>query len=134
MQESFPLDKKALLQRKNNDKSKLDFMIRYLKESRICRTNMIQEYFGEVTSEVCGICDVCLSKKTKYSDTDTDMTTRLKIISLVKDSPRPISMDAIVEKIGDQPSEVVLSIIRQIVDMGDIAFNDDDKLSITKRN
>jgi len=128
----LPFDKKSLLMRKSNDKARLDFMISYLKEIRICRTNMIQEYFGEEVSKVCGICDVCVSNKAKYNDPDKDMITRQKIINLVKDSP--LSIDELVEKIRDLPSGEVLSIIRQIVDMGDAAFDDAGKLSISIKN
>jgi ATP-dependent DNA helicase RecQ len=43
-------------------------MVTYASQTRICRTQYIQEYFGEQTDERCGVCDCCLEqKKTKVA-------------------------------------------------------------------
>lgn len=42
---------------------RLNAMIRYATNDRICRSASLLAYFGEKRAEVCGRCDVCLSKR-----------------------------------------------------------------------
>ncbi|NNE76192.1 MAG: RecQ family zinc-binding domain-containing protein, partial [Pricia sp.] len=41
-------------------REKLEEMLQYVHENKICRSRKILAYFGEKTSQDCGICDTCL--------------------------------------------------------------------------
>jgi ATP-dependent DNA helicase RecQ len=46
-------------------------MLKYLHTQEMCRSLMIQQYFGEQSHEPCGRCDVCIGRrKTQVSDQD----------------------------------------------------------------
>jgi ATP-dependent DNA helicase RecQ len=49
-------------------KAQLEAVIHYVTEKNKCRNRMILEYFGEQTSEDCGICSYCISKTQKKDD------------------------------------------------------------------
>ncbi len=40
----------------------IESMLAYIKDSKLCRSRQILNYFGETTKENCGKCDVCLQK------------------------------------------------------------------------
>lgn len=46
-------------------------ILHYLHQTAVCRSLIIQHYFGEQAHEPCGKCDVCIGRhKTKVSDND----------------------------------------------------------------
>jgi ATP-dependent DNA helicase RecQ len=49
-------------------KAQLEAVIHYVTEKNKCRNRMVLEYFGEQTSEDCGICSYCISKTQKKDD------------------------------------------------------------------
>ncbi len=55
-------DQERLKQLKKNEEERINKMIRYLKNTEICRQKMLVSFFGE-KAEDCKICDVCQRKK-----------------------------------------------------------------------
>lgn len=51
------------LQRKQQFELRTEAMLRYLNLKKECRSKYISAYFGENFAKDCGICDVCLQKK-----------------------------------------------------------------------
>ncbi|MEZ4773750.1 MAG: ATP-dependent DNA helicase RecQ [Bacteroidia bacterium] len=87
------LSKKALnwekyqFLREQNDR-RLKEMLHYIYEKEVCRSLMIQHYFGETSHTPCGKCDVCIGRnKTKVSD-DEYTKIQAAIISFVKAGPQ----------------------------------------------
>lgn len=64
-----------LLQHKNK---KIEDIIRYISNSTICRSVQLLTYFGEAKTTECGICDVCLKKKTTYKNITGEILGSLK--------------------------------------------------------
>ncbi len=57
------VDREGLLkQSKKRSIAKVNAVVKYL-ESESCRSNEICSYFGESTSDTCGVCDLCLLQK-----------------------------------------------------------------------
>src|SRR5690606_27385399 len=40
----------------------IESMLDYIKDSKLCRSRQILNYFGETTKDNCGKCEVCLQK------------------------------------------------------------------------
>ena len=57
--EHFTIDKQAYLMRKKMAEERLKAVIKYFKNERSCRQQMIIHYFGE-QADPCGLCDICL--------------------------------------------------------------------------
>lgn len=51
---------KSYLQQKH---SKIEELIRFIKNDAVCRSLQVLNYFGEKKNTPCGICDVCLEQK-----------------------------------------------------------------------
>ncbi|CAM1341017.1 RecQ family ATP-dependent DNA helicase [Tenacibaculum amylolyticum] len=68
-------DISKLLQHKNK---KIDDIIRYISNDSICRSVQLLTYFGEDNATECGICDVCLKKKTVYKNIADEILGMLK--------------------------------------------------------
>lgn len=52
------------LEKQNEIKvQKLDAVIHYMTDGSHCKSRLITEYFGEETTEDCGMCSVCISRK-----------------------------------------------------------------------
>jgi ATP-dependent DNA helicase RecQ len=48
--------------RKERDRKRIDKVLAYISEEQGCRTRMLLRYFGEVDTQDCRTCDVCLKK------------------------------------------------------------------------
>ena len=51
-------------ERKRAYEERLEAMIRYICNTDTCRTGSLVAYFGERAAAACGICDVCIKKRT----------------------------------------------------------------------
>ena len=84
-------------------------MLAYVAEESVCRSLLIQHYFGEKDHTPCGKCDVCIGRhKTRVSDTEFDQI-RNALIEYLRPGPRAYR-DAIreVQAGGPAQSEKVL--------------------------
>ncbi|MGC3979118.1 MAG: ATP-dependent DNA helicase RecQ [Paludibacteraceae bacterium] len=57
------ISKEAYDDRKKRYESKIESVLRYAKETDICRSQLLLNYFGEKNMKPCGVCDVCLKQK-----------------------------------------------------------------------
>ncbi|MGS0528438.1 RecQ family zinc-binding domain-containing protein [Zobellia nedashkovskayae] len=74
------------VQEQNQVKTEKVFqMIDYIKNDTKCRSRQILEYFGENNTEDCGICDVCIKKRTPQQPTFIEVSK--EITSILQDSP-----------------------------------------------
>ncbi|MDX2284902.1 MAG: ATP-dependent DNA helicase RecQ [Bacteroidia bacterium] len=47
---------------------RLQEMIRYVENTEICRSMLLQRYFGEQDAQRCGVCDVCIGRTRRRVD------------------------------------------------------------------
>ena len=64
----LPIDAQFIKIRKENALKKAKAMVEYLESNTMCRTRMLQAYFGEITDKNCGVCDYCLNQKKNRND------------------------------------------------------------------
>jgi len=63
---------------KQKEKKSEDFLA-YITNNKVCRSIQILEYFDEISTKKCGICDVCLSKKRNITkDISSEILSILK--------------------------------------------------------
>ena len=53
-------------------------LIQFIENDSVCRSIQVLRYFNEQDIDNCGICDVCLSNKTKFINISTQITDFLK--------------------------------------------------------
>lgn len=94
-------------QRLDRYKSRVEAMEFYATETNHCRSRVLLKYFGEDDAKDCGICDVCLSKKSKNDISD-------KIISFLSNH-KNASITSIISELKEDPNKVIDN-IRLLID------------------
>lgn len=66
---------------------RLAAMFAYARNRDICRTQQLVAYFGEKESTPCGVCDICLKKKSQPMDANGFKRISDNVITLLKETP-----------------------------------------------
>jgi len=75
----------VMLNKKKEDQ--VAAMLRYVENEELCKSLELVKYFGEETSEVCGICSVCAASEMIPNKKETDLISE-NIIQLLEESNR----------------------------------------------
>ncbi len=118
---SLPIDHKRLQERKALAISKMEAVTDYATQSVQCRMQKIQDYFGEDTSILCGICDVCIQNK-KLDQEKIIADIRSEVLHLLAESP--LTVDKLEETIAPRQHEVFVDVIRMLVDESKIRYDE----------
>jgi ATP-dependent DNA helicase RecQ len=62
-------------------KDQLLSVLHYIKDNKTCKNRLILDYFGEETTENCGVCSYCITQKGKITEADSIAD---KILHLLK--------------------------------------------------
>lgn len=125
----LPLNYARISARKELTLDKAKSMVEYAHQTRICRTQFIQEYFGEKTDEACGICDVCFENRKHQAPETQEDRLKMKILETLAESGE-LSEKALFEKITKPASDSNLRLLRQLIDQGLVFRSSDDRLSL----
>lgn len=77
------LNKNFIAEREEVFRSQLESMLHYVKEEEYCRSKIILEYFGELDSQDCQICDYCIERKDPQKEELAKSDLVLKIENLL---------------------------------------------------
>jgi ATP-dependent DNA helicase RecQ len=117
----LPLDIKKIESRKKNDTEKGEKMIHYVKQRERCRSVILLEYFGESGAKDCGVCDLCLQKKKEQANHEIYARYRPQILNAIGNTA--IDINALVKKIDLKNKIAILAVISEMVDSGEIMYN-----------
>ena len=59
------IGKEVYERRRERFEQRIDAMLRYMRNDKVCRSRQLMHYFGEEESTYCGICDVCAGRKSR---------------------------------------------------------------------
>ncbi|MBL4604149.1 MAG: RecQ family zinc-binding domain-containing protein, partial [Flavobacteriaceae bacterium] len=99
---------------------KVESLIEFIRNNHVCRNIQILHYFDESSTEACGICDVCLSKKRKKSTLSID-----DLVALIKQQKK-ISQQEIITTLKANPEDVLIH-LRQLLSEDIIGITNDTK-------
>ena len=99
---------------------------RYVSTTNRCRTQLLLEYFGEISDTRCRICDYCLAERKKERNVQEQETLREKVLALVK--AQPWLPKELVQQFEPKHSEAVTSLVRELIDVGRLKYRDSGKL------
>ena len=103
-------------------KEKYKKMLQYISDKHICRNIQIAHYFDEQNIKACGICDICLSKK---STGNSAKTIEKQIMELIKPDAEYTPKEIIeILKISDK---TVLNTLRNMLDNNMLELNKNRK-------
>lgn len=126
----LPVDRTRMETRRKLIFEKKDAMVSYAVQSHRCRMEVIQEYFDEEGTVPCGICDVCIEKRKKENKTLLK-DYRSQIIYLLKQ--KPMAAEELEEAVSPQDHELFIEVVREMVDAGEVAYDEFWVLRIEKR-
>ncbi len=126
--EDLPWDHKDYENRQERDKQKVESVIGYLENSRNCRTLQVLAYFGEISDQTCGVCDVCLAKKREGKESSHNY----KELILKHLTEKKYLLSDLVEKINPALRPELIEQIRQMVEIGEIFYTKSGELEKTK--
>lgn len=106
--------------------SKLDAMIRFLKNDFTCRQIQLLTYFGEEYSEACGICDVCLKKQDKVK---TDYKKLADQMLLLLNHSSPLDANEIAVQL-DLDRKKVVKTLQLLIERNSIQLNLQQKFEL----
>jgi len=90
---------------------------------------MIQDYFGEVSGQDCGVCDVCIDKRKKDNFSAFE-EIRKEVVTIV--SKKLITVEGLEELIAPRDHELFVDVVREMVDDGKLLYDDSWKLNLGK--
>ena len=124
--DNLPLDTLRLAEKRQLDQEKIEAMIHYVDLPHRCRSQYIQNYFGEDFGDDCGICDLCLRRKRSGSDNEKIPEVRESIRQLLKKNS--LSIGHIVEKLPDYQEKTIVDTIRCMLDNNELKTLDSGEL------
>ncbi len=99
---------KNIEQRNQLKIEKIENLILFLENNKVCRSKQLLSYFNEIKTQECGICDVCISNKNNYKKIDSKEVST-KIINLLKQKIE-LSSKEIVSLLNFPESDVIFSL------------------------
>lgn len=101
-------------------------MLQYAQNVDECRSSIIERYFGDAESQPCGVCDVCLARRTRK---DVTATIDEAIVNALED--RALGIKELVAKVGGKDSSVVERVDKMVAE-GKISLDLSGKLKINR--
>jgi len=122
---SLPIDTKRLKTRVNLAEEKTEAIIKYVHDENICRTKLLLKYLGEINFDECGVCDNCLhNRKEKSKKHEEDY--QHQVTHIVEE--KPSTVEEIMHIINPPDQDVLLEVIREMVDAGVVQYDEQWRL------
>lgn len=92
------IPRSAYEDRRDKLEKRINKVLEYIQEERVCRSKMLLSYFGEESSGSCGCCDVCLAKHASHLSNHDFETIRDTLIGLL-DGNGPLDVKMLIERL-----------------------------------
>ena len=125
------IPRSAYEERKERFESRINRVMEYINENRICRSRMLISYFVEKGTSDCGCCDVCLAKNDSGLNNHTFNTIRDALQKALTDGPQEA------KKLTENlpfPADKIITVIRYLADHDEHFSLEDGIISLTKMN
>ncbi len=119
--DELPVNVMRIKKRKVNAITRMNSILGYVQNDERCRTAQLLNYFGEKDYEKCGVCDVCVEDKKEEYNHEL-IHYREQIATVMGD--KPFIIDELEELINPTHKEDFLEVIRQMVDAGELNYDE----------
>ena len=130
----IPISAKELEQKKSLYEKKVKSVIRYTTHEHRCRTQLLLEYFDEISYERCGICDICVARKKGESQqrsvlTQQEFEEQRKLIKKFL-SNSPTSPERLVDSLQPKNEKLMYESLRLLLDQGELYYDSQGRLAV----
>lgn len=127
----FHIPKEAYEYRKKEAEERCESVIDYCERDDKCRSILLLKYFGEKSSDSCGLCDVCLSKKRRSGlDVGSFSIIEREIKSMLADGPQlPDALYSL-----SYGSNEIDSVLRWLIDYGIVYMTPHGEYTLSNRD
>lgn len=126
----LPLNINRLEERKKLIVDKMKAMVAFTTTTHRCRMQIVQEYFGEDTFSVCGLCDVCIEQRKSDNRSAYDQL-RAEIVNIIKSTS--MTIEQLEEHIEPTDHELFADVVRELVDEGLLQYDDSWRLQLSEQ-
>lgn len=116
---TLPLNFKRITLRRELTLHKATQMVAYAHQTRICRTQFIQAYFGEFSDESCGVCDRCVEEKKASLPLEVETKFKEQVLQTLA-TDEVFSEQELFEALQKPASLGHLKCLRQLVEEGKV--------------
>ena len=110
-------DPSIYFKRKEVAEKRLQSVVRFVKDDRVCRSRLLLAYFGETKSEACGKCDNCLKKE----NATVSREEYRRIAEAIREVRRECGgIRDIVTRLSQFNEEKVVRVAREMIDRGEL--------------
>ena len=123
----LPIDYKKIENKRDRDLRKAKWVADYAQHQNRCRTQLLLEYFGEISYEPCGVCDICIKKKKekRLSETHYDKY-RERILKALE--YKSLIMNDLIAEVNPQTRDAFVEALQKIIEVGEIEYLANGKL------
>lgn len=123
---NLPLNNKKLDKLRERAELQAKEMGRYVETTGRCRTQMLLEYFSEISDVSCRVCDHCLAERKREREVPVEEALQNKALELIQlKSFLPVEL---VQQFEPKDRETVTRLLREMLDTGRITYQDSGKL------
>ncbi|GGG05905.1 RecQ family ATP-dependent DNA helicase [Pontibacter amylolyticus] len=123
---NLPLNHKKLDQLRDRALKQAKEMAHYVETTNRCRTQLLLEYFAEVSDKSCRICDYCLAQRKKERAGQEQQALRQQLLQAVQ--TKNLLPKELVQQFDPKHTETVTELLREMVDTGIIKYAESGKL------
>ncbi len=119
---SLPIDLERLEKRKQRDLERLASVEAFSQQKQRCRTQLLQEYFGEISYTPCEVCDICVRRQ--RSQVAPDITEQLLGIL----AENTLSLPELQAYFPQTAQETLAEAMQSMLDVGLLRYSDVGKV------
>ena len=113
------------LESQNKQKiAQFEYVLHYINEKNVCKSNLILDYFGEKTTTNCGICSYCLSVKPKTKNPALISKNILTLLENKELNSREI------QKLTKNSEDDVIFALQNLLENNKIVIHNNNKYSL----
>src|SRR5690606_20266685 len=123
-----PLDHKKLATLRERALQQAKEMGRYVDTTDRCRTQLLLEYFGELSDKSCRICDYCLAQRKKERTAQESATLHTRILELLHQ--KPLLPKELVAQFEPKHHALTTNLLRELVELGKLKYRENGTLEL----
>ncbi|MEO1655865.1 MAG: RecQ family zinc-binding domain-containing protein, partial [Bacteroidota bacterium] len=123
--QKLPLNLEEMEARRKEEQRKIKAVTAYAQHQQRCRTLLLLEYFGEISYQKCGVCDICRKEKKPANRENLDD----KIRQILQEGP--LATRQLISKLNPADEKAALLKIRSLIEVGMLKHRKDGRIEIS---